>query len=189
MTLPLLLFLVFAAVLILLLAWSVRPPQKSLTGEEALEALSQERHYARLPQILQSLREDDTEFMRGRVPSRLLMQVRAQRKRIALRYLHYLDEEFRMLVECSRIMATLAPELSAKGEWDRFKETLRFSATCRALRWRLRLGLQPWESFDTLSDMAGTMTLQLESAAARLGERALLGTDSALLANGSSRPK
>ena len=186
MTLPLLLLIASAAAVILLLAWAVRPPRMSLTTEEALEALSQERHYARLPQILQSLREEDTEFMRARGQSDLLAQIREERKRIALRYLNYLLEEFQMLAECSRVMAKLAPELSAKGEFERLKETLRFALTCRSLQWRLRLGLQPWDSFGTLSDMAGTITLQLESAAARLGERALQATGSGSLANQGS---
>ena len=172
MTLPLLLFMASAAVLILLLAWAVRPPQKSLSTEEALEALSQERHYARMPQILQSLREDDTEFMRARGQSGLLEQIRAERKRIAVRYLKYLLKEYRMLVECSRVMAKLAPELSAKGEYEHLKNYLRFILICHALQLRILLGLEPWESFGALSDMAGTMTLRLESAAARIGEQA-----------------
>jgi hypothetical protein len=173
MTLPLLLFMGSAAVLILLLAWAVRPPQRSLTTEEALEALSQDRHYARMPQILQSLREDDTEFMRSRGQSDLLAHVRAERKRIAVRYLTYLLDEYRMLVECSRVTAKLAPELSAKGEYEHLKDYLRFVLICRSLQWRILFGLEPWESFGTLSDMAGTMTLRLESAATRIGERAL----------------
>jgi hypothetical protein len=184
MTLTLLLFMASAAVLIFLLAWAVRPPQKSLTSEEALEALSQERHYARMPQILQSLREDDTEFIRWRGQPDLLAQVRAERKRIAVRYLRYLLDEYRMLVECSRVMAKLAPELSARGEYEHLKEHLRFVVICRSLQWRVRLGLEPWESFGSLSDMAGTMTLQLESAAARLGERALR-TATSLASQGS----
>jgi hypothetical protein len=172
MTLPLLLFMASAAVLILLLAWAVRPPQRSLSTEEALEALSQERHYARMPQILQSLREDDTECIRARGQFDLLAQVQAERKRIAVRYLRYLLDEYRMLVECSRVIAKLAPELSAKGEYGHLKNYLRFVWICRSLQWRILVGLEPWESFGRLSDMAGTMTLQLEAAAGRLGERA-----------------
>ena len=173
MTLPVLLFMASAAILILLLAWAVRPPRRSLTTEEALGALSEDRHYARMPQILQSLREDDTEFMRSRGQSELLGHVRAERRRIAVRYLTYLLDEYRMLVECSRAMAKLAPELSAKREYEHLKDYLRFVLICRSLQCRIVCGLEPWESFGTLSDMAGTMTLRLESAAARIGENAL----------------
>ena len=178
MTIPLLLFIAFVALLVLLLAWAAAPPKTApLTPDEAFETLSQERHYARLPQILQSLREDDTEFMRARGHVKLLARVRQERKRIALQYLNYLEEEFRILVGCSRILATLAPELAPKGEFERFQQNLRFLWTCRYLHWRLRFGMEPWGAFGTLSDMAGTMTLRLEAATARLAERSLSASD------------
>lgn len=184
MTIPLILFLLFAVLLVLLLAWAVRPSSGTpLSPEEALQALSEERHYARLPQILQSLREEDTEFVRDRGHQALLMRLRGERKRIALRYLACLEEEFRILLECSRILATLAPQLAAKGEFDRFRQNLWFTWNCRYLRWRLRLGLQPWEAFGVLSDMAGTITLQLEAATARLGERAFSPANRGLLSD------
>lgn len=182
MTLPLILFVVFAVLLVLLLAWAVRPPSHApLTPEQALQALSEERHYARLPQILQALREEDTEFMRSRGHERLLERLRKQRKQIALCYLACLEDEFRVLQECSRILATLAPELGPKSEFDRFRQNLWFAWNCRYLRWRLQLGLQPWDVFGVLSDMSGTITLQLEAAMARLGNRAFLSADSPLL--------
>ena len=181
MTLPLVLFIAFAVILVLLLAWAARPPKKVLhSPNEVLEALSEQRHYARLPQILQSLREDDTEFLRGRGHEALLGRLRQERKRIALHYLDFLEEEFRILLECSRILSTLAPELAPRGEFTRFRKNLRFLWTCRYLRWRLRLGLQPWDAFGTISDMAGTITLQLEAATVRLAERALHAADSPL---------
>lgn len=174
MTLPLIIFISLALILILLLAWVVRPPKRVLhTAEDVFSALSEERHYGRLPQILQSLREDDTEFLRGRGQAGLLFQLRAERKHIALRYLGYLEEEYQVLLEASRILATLAPELSAMTEFERFKSNVRFVLFCRYLRWRLRLGLQPWNVFGALSDMAGDITLRLETTTAQLGERAL----------------
>jgi hypothetical protein len=175
MSLPLLLFIVFAVVLILLLGWALRPPKRLLRSpNEVLEALSEERHYARLPQILQSLRDEDTEFLRGRGRAELLSRLRAERKRIALRYLGHLEEEYQVLLESGRILATLAPELTAMGEFERFRSNLRFVLCCRYLRWRLLLGLQPWDTFGTISDMAGELTLRLEAAAAQLGEHAMM---------------
>lgn len=174
MTIPLMLFILFAVLLVLLLAWAVRSPSRvPLTPEQAFQALSEGRHYARLPQILQSLREEDTEFIRNRGHKLLLERLCTERKQIALHYLGCLEEEFRILLECSRILATLAPELGARSEFDRFRQNLWFTWNCRYLRWRLQLGLQPWDVFGVLSDMAGTITLQLEAATARLGERAL----------------
>ena len=176
--LSLILFVVLGVILILLLAWAARPKKVLISPNEALEALSTERHYARLPQILQSLREDDTEFLRDRGHGILLERLRQERKRIALHYLDFLEEEFQILLECSRFLSTLAPELALSGEFARFRQNLRFLWTCRYLRWRLRLGLQPWDAFGTISDMAGTLTLQLEAATAQLAEKALQAPDS-----------
>lgn len=184
MTVSLMLFIAFAVLLVLLLVWAVHPLKKApLTPDDVFKALSDERHYARLPQILQSLQLDDTEFIRDRGQAALLERLREERKRIALNYLSYLEEEYRILQECSRILATLAPELATKGELDRFRQNLRFIWNCRYLRWRLRFGLQPWDVFGTLSDMAGTITLQLEAATARLGERAMSTLNSASVPN------
>lgn len=184
MAFPLMLFVAFAVILFLMLAWIASPGKPALKPEEVFEALSEERHYARLPQILQSLRQDDTEFMRRRGHNALLDRLRRERKRIALRYLDYLEEEFQILLECSRILATLAPEPTAMGEFARLRQNLKFLLSCRYLRWRLRLGLEPWRAFGTLSDMAGTVTLQLEAATTRLGERAFVASDSSLLSQG-----
>jgi len=185
MSIALLIFLILIVVVVGLLLWAARPLKGApLTPDAAFEALSRERHYARLPQILQSLREDDTEFLRVRGHGKLLAQIRQERKRIALRYLKYLEEEFRILLECSRILATMAPELTTKGEFDRLWQGQKFLWNCRVLGWRLRLGMQPWEIFGTLSDMSGTITLELEAAAARLGERALLAADPTLFTQG-----
>jgi hypothetical protein len=175
MSLALIFFIIFAVGLIVILAWVLRPPrQVLLSTDEILGALSEERHYARLPQILQALREDDTDFLRDRGRPELLSSFRAERRRIAMRYLDYLEEEYQVLLEAGRIIATMAPELSPMGEFERYKRNLRFILCCRYLRWRLRLGLQPWNVFGTISDMAGEMTLQLEAATARLGERAAI---------------
>jgi len=175
MNLTVLLFLILAVVVVLLLAWAARPPKRTFQSvHDVLEALSQERHYARLPQILQALRQEDSTYLREAGQSRLVGPLRAERTAIAIRYLDYLEEEFQVLLEASRILSTMDPELSAMREFDRFKRSLRFMLCCRYLRWRLRLGLQPWNVFGIISDMAGDMTLQLEASTGRLGERAMM---------------
>jgi len=178
MSLPLLLFIAFAVILILLLAWAVRPPKKMLLSvDDVFTALSEERHYARLPQILQSLREEDTEFLRVGGHQELAGRLRAERKRIALRYLNYLEDEYQLLLEASRILARIAPEITPLHEFERLKRNVRFVLCCRYLRWRLRLGLQPWNVFGTISDMEGDLTLRLETATASLGERATMASE------------
>ena len=174
-----LIFLVLAVLLVLLLAWAARPPKRTFrSAQDVLDALCQERHYARLPQILQALREEDMTYLRAVGQSRLVGTFRAERVAIAIHYLDYLEEEFQVLLEASRILSAMAPELSALRELDRFKRSLRFMLWCRYLRWRLRLGLEPWQVIGVISDMAGDMTLQLEAATGRLGERAMMASGS-----------
>jgi hypothetical protein len=173
MSLSFALFIAIPVLLVLLLVWALRPPKRRLMStNEVLEALSEERHYARLPQILQSLREEDTEFLRVGGHGELARRLRVERKRIALRYLDYLEDEYRLLLDASRILATITPAVIPMHEFERFKRNMRFVLSCRYLRWRLRLGLQPWNIFGTISDMEGELTLGLEAATASLGERA-----------------
>jgi hypothetical protein len=191
MTISLILFIAIAVALILLLAWAVRPPKKVLLSvDDLLTALTEERHYARLPQILQSLRPEDTDFLCGEGHAQLANRLRLERKRIALRYLTYLEDEFQVLLEASRTLARVAPEITPMAEFERFKRNVRFVLSCRYLRWRLRLGLQPWNVFGAISDMEGELTLHLEAATIQLGERAALISDFPLfLEHRSSRPQ
>lgn len=175
MTTPLLLFIAFAILLVVLLAWAVRPPKKmDLSIEQVFDALSERRHYARLPQILRALGPEDAGFLRGIGHRQLAAQLRQDRKRIALQYLNYLEEEYQLLLEVSRILAKISPEVSTLGEFKRFRLNLRFVLSCRYLRWRLRVGLQPWTAFGILSSMEGEMTLRLEMATAQIGEHAAI---------------
>jgi hypothetical protein len=88
-----------------------------------------------------------------------------------------------VLLEASRIMARLAPQLSTMREFDRFTKNLQFALCCRYLHWRLRFGMEPWNVFNTISDMTGAMTLQLEAAITQLGENAATSGDASLPPN------
>ena len=179
MTTSLFLFSLIAVVLVLLLAWAIRPAKRQLVSvDDVLDALSERRHYARLPQILQSLRPEDPDYLHSRGQDQLAVRLRRERKRIALRYLNDLSDEYHLLLEASRILARVAPEVSAMDEFARLRSNLRFTLYCRYLRWRLWLGLQPWDVFGILSDMEGEMTLQLEMASSRLGEQAAVSPGS-----------
>ena len=66
MTVTLWLFLLAALLLISLLFWAARPQiQETRSSDEILQALAEDRHYHRLPQILQSLRPEDIEFLKS----------------------------------------------------------------------------------------------------------------------------
>jgi hypothetical protein len=178
MSVTIILFIALAIVLVALLAWAVRPPKKTLLSvDDVFDALTQKRHYARLPQILQSLRQEDTDFLYTRGHDHLAGRIRRERKQIALRYLDYLEDEYQLLLEASRILARIAPEISPMDEFARFRLNTRFVLLCRYLRVRLRLGLEPWSVFGILSDMEGDITLQMEAATTRIGERAAIAAE------------
>jgi len=60
-----------------------------------------------------------------------MQTLRRQRRRIALRYLDQLQEEFQELIEISRLLAVMSPELIGMEEMERWKLSLGF---CRELR-------------------------------------------------------
>jgi hypothetical protein len=178
MSLFLIVFIVVAVLLVALLAWAVRPPKRTVVSpDDIIERLSEKRHYARLPQILQCLRPEDTDFLHTRGYDNLVARVRRERKRIALVYLQYLEEEYQLLLDATRVLAKVAPEVSAMDEFQRFRLNLRFVLYCRYLRWRLHLGLSPWTIFGILGDMEGDMTLRLEAATTSIGERAAIASE------------
>ena len=173
MNITFILFILLAVLLIAALVWAVRPPKRKLVSiSEVLAALSEEHHYSRLPQILQALQPEDTAFLRARGFAPLRRKIRSERGRIALLYLDCLQEEYMKLLEASGVVAAMSPELIALDEAKRFRLNLRFALGCRYLRWRLRLGLEPWRGFRLLSEMASGMALRLEGATSQIGERA-----------------
>jgi hypothetical protein len=174
----LLVFIAVAILLVILLAWAVRPPRRTFASpDHIIERLCEKRHYSRLPQILQCLRPEDTDFLHSHGHDNLVARVRRERKRIALLYLNYLEEEYQLLLDATRVLAKVAPEVSALDEFQRFRLNMRFVLYCRYLRWRLRLGLSPWTVFGILGDMEGDITLRLEAATTSIGERAAIASE------------
>ena len=178
MSITIFLFILLAVILIAALAWAVRPPKHKLVSiDEVLAALTEEHHYSRFSQIQQALNPEDTEFLRDRGFGSLLGRIRSERGRVALLYLDCLQDEYEKLLEASRVVAAMAPGLVAMDEAERFKLNLRFALGCRYMRWKLRLGLQPWRGFARLPEMAGGMALRLEVATSQIGERTALSFD------------
>jgi len=173
MNITIILFILLAVLLIGALVWAIRPPKRKLVSiNDVLTALSEEHHYSHLPQILQALQPEDTAFLRDRGFAPLRRKIRSERGRIALLYLDCLQDEYEKLLEASRVVAAMSPELIALDEAERFKLSLRFALGCRYLRWRLRFGLEPWRGFGLLSEMASGMALRLEETTSQIGERA-----------------
>ncbi len=171
-------FMAAAAVLIGLLFWALRPARIRLDSADAMfEALSAQRHYYRLPQILHALDASDTEHLIQRGYPELCRRMRAIRKRIALQFLDQLQEDYNTLLEASRMLAAMAPDVMGVEEWQRLRLSLRFGWNCMVLRMRLRAGLKPWDAFARLSEMASQMSYRMEMVTSHISERAAMASE------------
>jgi hypothetical protein len=178
MSLPLILLILFAFLLIGLLAWALRPPaHQTRPTMDVFDALRQSRHSSRMSHVMQALQPEDTEYLRETGQVALMQTLRRQRRRIALDYLNQLQEEFEMLLEISRMLAVMSPEAMGMEEMERWKLSLAFAANCAFLRWKLRLGLQPFSGFTLLSNMATDIARQLDAATTRIAEVAVRGSE------------
>lgn len=178
MSLPVILLVLFTLLLVGLLAWALRPPTHPIRPVlDVFEALSKSRHCSRMSQILQALQPEDTEYLRAAGQAALMQSLRRQRKRIALTYLDQLHEEFETLLEISRALAVMSPEVVGMQEMERWKLSAAFAINCAYVRWRLRLGLQPFSGFALLSNMAIDIARQLDTATTRIAEAAVRSSD------------
>ncbi|HET7107252.1 MAG TPA: hypothetical protein VFI38_10605 [Candidatus Acidoferrum sp.] len=174
MSLPVILLLLFALLLVGLLAWALRTPSGPVRPSlDVCEALSKSRHCFRISHVVQALQPEDTEYLRETGQLALMQTLRSQRRRIALRYLDELQHEFQELIEISRQLAVMSPEVVAMEEMERWKLSLAFAVNCAFLRWKLRLGLQPFSGFTLLSNMAISISRQLDLASTRIAEAAV----------------
>ena len=174
MSIPIILLILFAILLVGLLAWALRPPSGPTRPPlDVFEALSKSRHCLRISHVVQALQPEDTEFLRDTGQLALMQTLRRQRRQIALRYLDQLQEEFLELIEISRLLAVMSPEVIAMEEMERWKLSLAFAANCAFLRWKLRLGLQPLSGFTLLSGMAISIARQLDLASTRIAGAAV----------------
>jgi hypothetical protein len=188
MTLSVVLLIVFAILLVALIAWASRPQKRQTqTGLNTLEALSQSRHSSQLPQILQILRPDDTEYLEQRGHAALARTMRQERRNVALQYLDGLEYEFATWLEISRVLAVMSPEVIGIQEFERWKLSVVFALNCAWLRWRLRVGLRPVEGFAMLSGMVTKLVMQLEAATSRVTEAVATATEQS--ANGGENGK
>jgi hypothetical protein len=178
MSVVLMIFIAIALLMMGLLVWAIYPVRnRTKSAEQLLDLLSEPRHYYRLPQILLCLEAKDTEFLIERNYSDLARQVRKERNAIALQFLDSVEDDYRELIETSRVLTAMAPEVVAVEEWQRLRLNMRFSWNCMMLRFRLRTGLTPWRGFSKLSDMASQLSYRLEVAVDRIGERSALTSE------------
>jgi hypothetical protein len=179
MSLSIILLILFTLLLVGLLAWALRPPSGPIRPPlNVFEALSKSRHCLRISYVVQALQPEDTEYLRDTGQVALMQTLRRQRRQIALRYLDQLQEEFQELIEVSRLLAVMSPEVIGMEEMERWKLSLAFAVNCAFLRWKLHLGLQPFSGVTLLSDRVISIARQLDLASTRIAEAAVRSSES-----------
>lgn len=168
------LLIAFIGVLFIALVWAGKPLRsRALDVEESLEILSGPMHSSHLAPILKALRTEDADFLKEQKRPELAKRLLEERRRIGLRYLRALQDEFESLLAASQMLAKMSPELIAMEEFERLKLSLRFALLCWYMRWRLTMGLPSWGGFGLLSTMVGRISMGLERASAGIAERAM----------------
>ena len=176
---PLMLFFIVAAVFLLgLLLWTFSPAKRALpTADQILSALSKPRQLRHFPQIQRIVDSEDVAFLRRRGLAEQARRIARERRSIALGFLKELQEEYELLLEGSKLLSVMSPELEPMSEWQRILLGIRFSLYCRVFRLSLSYGISPWPAFRRLRDMTGELSYRLDAGMARMGEAATLAAD------------
>jgi hypothetical protein len=179
MSLTLILFIGLVAGLLLLLGWALRSPQKQgkPTFDPGIFEESGRRHVTYFPQILRSMSREDREFLASRGGRPLDRRVQRERRRIALRYLSLLREDFRKLLRLARVIAVLSPEVAAGQEFERFRLNAEFALRYQVIRMKLHLGVASLPQLNGLTQLVSGLAVRIEMAMRELGERAALAAE------------
>ncbi len=171
MSLTLILFFSFVAILLLALGWAVWEPRQRRKLEADPRSLEErgQRHATYLPQIRQALAPADYDFLSKReAPRELRRRVRRERLGVALAYLAALRGDFQSLLRMARVIAVLSPKVAAVHEFERLRLTAKFTWRYQMIRW----GLAPMAQLAGLSDLVSGLSVRMETAMNELGERA-----------------
>jgi len=186
LNLPLMLFIGFVAVLLLVLVWGLRRPQerrKLRGGPQSLDE-NDRRHVTYLPQIRQALAKADFKFLRERASEKVQRRVRRERRNVALAYLDALRGDFHSLLRTARVIAVLSPDVAAVHEFERLRLTAKFGLQYQLIRWKLLAGFATLPQLDGLSNLVSGLSVRMEAAMKELGERAALAAELASSMNG-----
>ena len=179
MSLTVLLFFGAVGLLLLALVWALRRPRK-LTKRGAGPSLldgTGGRHANFLPQIQQAFAKSDFVYLSQKAPSALVRRVRQERRRIALAYLSSVREDFQSLLRLSKIVATLSPEVAVLQEFERLRLSLKFWWRYEMIQIELRAGFAPMPRLEGLSGLVSGLSVRMEEAMKKLGERAALAAE------------
>jgi hypothetical protein len=176
MTLAFVIIAVTVGGLLGLLFWSTG--HRSSRAQTAVDQLDEEaltcKHAVNFQQVRQIFESADERYLADKVDAAVLRGVRKERRRVALKFLGGLREDFARLQEVSSIVAVMSPEVEAHEEWRRFRLTAEFRLKYTALRAKYAMGLAAPESFLNLAWMISSRAAELERAVAEIAASAAL---------------
>lgn len=175
MNLILLIVGVLVAVLLGSLLWSAGKGAASRRGMK-MDPVSLDltcRHVLKLPQIRQALDREDLDYVAGKFEARKVRDFRKERRRVALKYLAGLREDFEHLMETAQIVASLSPEVEAKEEWKRFRLAAGFRLKCEIARARFMLGSPAFAGLLNLANTVSGLEMELDRIVGEITRTAL----------------
>jgi len=167
-----------AVLLLVLLGWALRSPSDPRKKSGPLEE-PRRSNIQYFPQIQQALAPADRKFLLEKGGRELARSVARERRKVALRFLSSLDEEFSRLLRLARIIASLSPEVAPMQEFERMRLTVVFHSRLQALRVGLALGAAGVSQLQAVSDIVSQLSVRMETAMKDLGERAVLAAEMA----------
>jgi len=179
LSLTLILFFGFVAILLMVLGWALRRPRegKNLGSDPRWIEERDQCQTNYLPQIRQALAAADYDFLSKRASRGTQRRVRHERLNVALAYLGALRGDFESLLRMARVIAVLSPEVAGAHEFERLRLTAKFAWRYRMIRWRLLTGMTPLAQLAGLSDLVSGLSVRLEQAMKELGERAAVAAE------------
>lgn len=158
-----------------LLLWSAgkkansRKPLRDENGNLGLTC----KHVVNLPQIRQALEPVDFDYLAERCDAERARRVRKERRRVALKYLEGLREDFEQLVDVAQVIAALSPEVEAKEEWKRLRLSAEFRIKYQLVRAKFILGVPAFPGLENIATMVSSLALDLERAVTRAAMTAM----------------
>jgi hypothetical protein len=179
LSLTLILFFGFVAILLFALVWALRQPQKrrKLDGDPRSLEERGRRHVTYLPQIRQAFAKTDYDFLSRRASREVQKRVRRERRNVVRAYLAALREDFQSLLRMARVIAVLSPEVAAVHEFERLRLTAKFAWQYEMIRWKLLAGIAPVPQLAGLSDLVSGLSVRMDAAMKELGERAAIAAE------------
>jgi hypothetical protein len=170
---------ILIAIILALLVWSAGK-KNTIARDEVRQQKGLHlacKHLGNLPQMRQALESSDFAYVEERLGKRSAQKLHRERRRVALRYLEALHEDFVNLMRAAQLIASLSPEVEATQEWRRFKLSLKFEMKYRLIKAKYGLGNLRFPAMWNLAILVSTLAIDLERVVNEMSAAAILGHD------------